>query len=360
MKRIVLIMAMVGVALTAPAQDNDAKQSEYISVFQYWKEHNILQHLDLSVTAGTTGIGLEVSSPVTDWFQVRAGYDFMPRFTKKLKFGVMIGSEPAAGSEKFDRMSAMMETISGYKVEDHVDMIAKPTLNHFKLLVDVFPFKQNRHWHFTAGFYWGSGTIAVADNSTESMKSLLSVMMYNRMYENAKSNRPLFDFDKLFEIMYPDKDEDWRDEQISKYHLNVIPRELYDKIIAAGRLSFDLGYFNHDMVDDTGVEHKAGERYNFEPGSDGMVHVKATANKFKPYLGFGYGGRLAKGRDDWQISFDAGVLFWGGSPALYTHDGVDLVKDVRGITGQVGNYVDIAKAFKVYPVLNLKITKRIF
>lgn len=359
MKRVLFIMAIVGVALMAPAQNNETQRSEFIPVSQYWKEHNILQHLDLSLTAGSTGIGLELSSPVTDWVQVRAGYDFMPRFTKTLKFGVMIGNEPAANSSKFERMSAMMEMISGYKVEDHVDMIAKPTMNHFKLLVDVFPFKQNRHWHFTAGFYLGSSTIAVADNTTESMASLLSVNMYNRMYEREEQRLPLIDYyGILTQIMGMTGDE--ADDFLSKNHLSGIPVELYDRIHNAGRLSFDLGYFNHDMVDDNGVEHKAGERYNFEPGSDAMIHVKAKANKFKPYLGFGYGGRLAKGRDDWQISFDAGALFWGGSPALYTHDGVDLVKDVRGITGQVGRYVDIAKAFKVYPVLNLKITKRIF
>ena len=359
MKRIVLMMAMVGVALTAPAQDNDAKQSEYISVFQYWKEHNILQHLDLSVTAGTTGIGLEVSSPVTDWVQVRAGYDFMPRFTKKLKFNMLLNGESAVGSEQFEHRSLAMESISGFKIEDHVDMIGKPTMNHAKLLVDVFPFKNNRHWHFTAGFYWGSGTVAVADNSTEAMTSLLSVGIYNRMYERAIQGLPVIDFYGILTgVLEMDPDE--ADEYISRNHLNMMPDDLYELLVSGGRMSFDLGYFNHDMVDDNGVEHKAGERYNFEPGSDAMVHVKAKVNRFKPYLGLGYGGRLVKGRDDWQISFDAGALFWGGAPALYTHDGVDLVRDVRDIGGQVGDYIKVAKAFKVYPVLNLKITKRIF
>ena len=72
--------------------------SEYIPVFQYWKEHNIFQHLDLSVTAGTTGIGIEASSPIGEYFQLRAGYDFMPRFTAKMKFDVTIGGKPALPS----------------------------------------------------------------------------------------------------------------------------------------------------------------------------------------------------------------------------------------------------------------------
>lgn len=374
MKRFCFIVAMsslaMGVGAQEPAQPSvqpgqqrlellNEKQSEYIPVLQYWKEHDILQHLDLSVTLGSMGVGLEVSSPIGEYFQVRAGYEFTPRFTKRLRFNMMLGDESAVGSERFERRSQMMESISGYKLEDHVDMIAKPTMNHAKLLLDVFPFKNNKHWHFTAGLYWGPKQVAVADNCTEAMASLLSVGMYNRMYERAEAGLPLVDFYGILTgIMGMDPDD--ADEYISKNHLNVIPVDFYNTLVSSGRLSFDLGYFNYDVTDDNGVEHKAGERYKLVPGSDGMIHVKAKANSLKPYLGFGYGGRLVKGRDDWQISFDAGALFWGGSPGLYTHDGINLVKDVRGISGQVGNYVDVAKAFKVYPVLSLKITKRIF
>ena len=49
------------------------------------------------------------------------------------------------------------------------------------LLVDVFPFKNNKHWHFTAGFYWGNSTIGKAYNTTEDMPSLVAVGIYNNM-----------------------------------------------------------------------------------------------------------------------------------------------------------------------------------
>jgi len=106
--------AMVGLSLGAWAQEPQAalqapqvpqgeatlpvlneKPSEYIPVFQYWKENNVFQHLDLSVTAGTTGIGIEASSPIGEYLQLRAGYDFMPRFTAKMKFDITIGGKPA-------------------------------------------------------------------------------------------------------------------------------------------------------------------------------------------------------------------------------------------------------------------------
>ncbi|MBQ8991077.1 MAG: hypothetical protein IJ084_03615 [Prevotella sp.] len=375
-KRMLFLGAMVGLSLGAWAQEPQAalqapqvpqgeatlpvlneKPSEYIPVFQYWKENNVFQHLDLSVTAGTTGIGIEASSPIGEYLQLRAGYDFMPRFHAKMKFDVTIGGKPAHQYDAqgnpvesaFDKMQRMMLGFSGYEVEDHVDMIGKPTMNNFKLLLDFFPFKTNKHWHFTAGFYWGPSQFAMADNTTEAMTSLLAVGIYNRIYERAQNNFPLMEWE----------DMGISDEIIDKYHLNFIPTELYQQIVSYGRLGFTLGTFKHEVVDNDGVVHKAGETYNMEPGDDGMIHVRAKSNPFKPYVGFGYGGNLVKGRDDWKICFDAGVWFWGRTK-LYTHDGIDLLNDVENIGGQVGDYVDLFKAFKVYPVLNLRITKRLF
>ena len=217
----------------------------------------------------------------------------------------------------------------------------------------------------TVGFYWGPSKFAYADNTTESMVSLLSVGMYNRMYDRAMAGDPLFDW-TAFGLT---------EDQIEKYHLNAIPTGKFESM---GRLGFGIGYYKNDVYgtfqDDVydedgnwihkkgeyGVIHAAGDRYIMEPGSDGMVHVTAKSKAFKPYVGFGYRGRLMKDRDDWQIGIDAGAMFWGGTPDLYTHEGVNLTKDVENIGGQVGKYVDVFKAFKVYPVLSLKVTKRLF
>ena len=53
-------------------------------------------------------------------------------------------------------------------------------------------------------------------------------------------------------------------------------------------------------------------------------------------------------------------MFWGGTPKVVTHDGTDLVNDVDNVRGKVGDYVEIIKKFKVFPVLNLRITRRLF
>ena len=96
------------------------------------------------------------------------------------------------------------------------------------------------------------------------------------------------------------------------------------------------------------------------PDENSMVKAWAYANRIKPYVGFGYGGRLLKKDDSWHVSFDCGAMFWGGVPKVVTHDGTDLVNDVRNIPGKVGDYVDIIKNFHVFPVLNLRLTKRLF
>ncbi len=362
MKKFVCMAAVACLALPLQAQTenphnqsvrilNENEKSEYIPVFQYWKEHNILQHLDVSLTAGTTGIGIDVASQIGDYVQVRAGYDYMPRFDKNLKFNLTVGGEPARQYDsegnrvitKFDKMKELLYQFTGFDIEDHVDMVGTPTMNNFKFLVDVSPLKDYKNWHVTAGFYWGPSQFARAENSTEAMVSLLSVGMYNRMYEKAVAGEPLIDLSEF----------------IPGASMSI-NEELYDKLISYGRLGFALGTFKHDVTDNNGVVHHAGEPYILEPDDDCMVRVKAKSNSFKPYLGFGYSGRLVKNRDDWKISVDAGALFWGGTPDLIVHDGINLTKDVENIGGQVGDYVDLFKVFKVYPVLTVRFTKNIF
>ena len=151
---------MLFVTLLFLTTQGQERQSDYIPVSQYWKEHNILQHLDVSITLGTTGVGFDLASPIGDYLQVRAGYAFMPRFHHNMSFGVQVGE--TYDDAVFNRLAFMMESFTGYRVDNKIEMIGEPTFNNAKLLVDVFPFKNNKHWHFTAGVYWGPSKIAEA------------------------------------------------------------------------------------------------------------------------------------------------------------------------------------------------------
>lgn len=354
----------------------EANSSNYIPVFQYWKEHNIFQHLDVSLTLGTPGIGIDVASPIGNYVQVRAGYEFMPRLTKRMSFEMTINGQPAKSYDedgnrqetRFDKLKEFMYSFTGYDIEDHVDMIGKPTMNNLKFMVDVFPFKNNKHWHFTAGFYWGSSKFAEAENSTEAMVSLVSAGIYNKMYESAKNGDPLISFDPY---QFP---------TLSGVSIQM-PDQVRKKFLDYGEMGFVVGYLTHDITDAEGnvlmsktmVDTKGNtiqRPYIVAPDEDGMVRVTASSKSFKPYFGFGYGGNLVKKRDDWKISFDCGAMFWGGTPELVVYHGlklpdgsyrdISLTEDVENIGGKVGSYVKLFKSLKVYPVLSLRITKRLF
>jgi len=336
MKKIVL-------AIIAACSLSSAQAQESKNLGTWMKDNKIFQNLDLSVTAGTTGIGIDLASKIGDNVQLRAGYEFMPRFNMSIYFPVEVGGKPAKQYDAngnriestFDRLSNMLTDLTGFTVADEVEMIGKPTVNNFKFLVDVFPFR-NKHWHFTAGFYWGPSQFAYAENSTSAMTSLLAVSMYNQIYDKCVNDEPIIEIDG-----------DGTDKNPG---MSIFLTEAYrQKIVNYGRMGFHVG------------DNKAtGDSYIMEAGEDGMVKVRAKSNPFKPYLGFGYGGRLIKNRDDWKVSFDAGAMFWGGTPDLYTHDGTNLTNDVENISGKVGDWVDFIGGIKVYPVLSVRFTKSLF
>lgn len=352
MKRIGCFAVMMAFGLSVNAQSGMQQelpvqselQSDYIPVTQYWREHNVFQHLDASINLGTTGVGIELSSPMGDYFQLRGGFSIMPKFHHNMTFGVQVGETNDVS--KFNRLSGMMEQFTGYKVNNSVDMIGEPTWSNAHVLIDVFPFKKNKHWHFTAGVFIGPSKVAKAYNSTEDMPSLLGVKLYNMMYEKAVVYDPIINI-TVGDINYSLDDPD-------------ITEVLHRYFLAYGRMGVHVGDYAHDIYDEAGnLLHEKGKPYMVEPDADGMVKVDVKTNSIRPYLGFGYGGRLFKGNNTYKVSFDCGAMFWGGTPRIYTHDGTDLSKDVENISGKVGTYVDLLKTFKVFPVFNIRLTKTI-
>lgn len=343
MKKSVLLFIAICFVLKAGAQSMDDSlvvqaepKSKYIPIFQFWKEHDIFQHLDASVTLGSTGIGFDVSSPMGEYAKLRAGFSFMPHIHYSTRFEVQVGENPTESQSKFQTLSGLLRDMTGYEVDNKIDMVEVPTYYNFNLLVDVYPFKDNKHWHFTAGFYLGNSTIGKAYNTTEDMPSLVAVGIYNNMYEKAIRKEPFVTFNYNGNPIAITDDPEYQDM-------------LYKKFSEYGRMGVRIG--NH--VSD-------GSPYAIEPDENSMVKAEVRVNTFKPYLGFGYGGRLFKGDDRYTISFDCGAMFWGGTPSILTHDGTDLAKDIENIKWKVGDYVDFIKGFKVFPVLNVRVTRTIF
>lgn len=329
MKKILFSFALAVVTLTSQAQ-------------------NMFNHLDLGVTLGTTGIGLDAAMPVGDYVKLRTGFEVMPRFNYDMNFGVesFDGTGTSIDQSTFNRMAEVLYGLTGFKVDQNVTMKGKPTMWNFKFMVDVYPFKNNKHWHFTAGFHWGPSKIAEAVNAQEDSPSLFAVGMYNHIYDVAYADWVLDIPTPLIET-----------ETTGAVYMDP---SMEKTILSMGRMGIPIGKYSHDMTDAQGNVHKKGETYYMQPNENSMVSVDARTNSFKPYLGVGYEGRLIKGNDNYKIGFDAGLMFWGGTPSIITHDGTDLVHDVEDINGKVGDYVKLIKGVKVFPVLNLRITRRIF
>ncbi len=317
---------------------------------QPWDKFN---HLNVGVTLGTTGLGVEASMPINKYLWVRSGLSFMPRVEVPMTFGIQIGDDPAASKNKFDRMASVLEDLTGTPVSDEVKMTGKAKMWNWHVLFDIYPLQQNLHWRVTAGFFLGPSNVAEAFNQTESMTSLLAVDIYNNTYDKLHgktmrelANVKLIDLGPGYEDIYTDLD------------VLLKMQELFDK---AGRMGIHLGDYSHDITDEDGnVIHKKGDPYVMTPNQEHMVKADMKVNAFKPYIGIGYDGRLVKGNDRLHVGFDAGIMLWGGKPSLYAHDGTDLINDVEGITGKVGDYVDFMSKLSVYPVANVRFTYTIF
>ena len=342
MKRLFSICIVLGLASTSVL----AQDYQFLNADQ-GARYNIFNHLDASVTLGTTGIGLEVASPITNWAQLRLGYSFMPHFNYDMEFDIQVGDKKeskydAQGNRvetKFDRLATMLENLTGYVVDDEVTMTGRPTYHNFKFLVDVFPFQNDKRWYVTAGFFWGPSRVAKAFNKTEEMSSLLAVGIYNRLYENTMASYAKgFPYDPIISVGGIDID--------GKTEVEA----MYQRLSKYGRMGIHIG----DRVsDDT--------PYMMEPGSDGMVKAEVRVNSFKPYLGIGYGGRISKKMDRLHIGVDLGVMYWS-KPSVLTHDGTDLAQDIKDgtIKGKVGDYVDLIKGTSFFPVLDVRLVYSIF
>ena len=336
-----LVLAVVGMtSVTVTAQTNQ----------QSW---GLFNHLDVGVTLGTTGLGVEAAMPINNFLRVRSGLSYMPRVEVPMTFGIQVGDDPAKSQSKFNRMAGVMESFTGSPVSDEVKMTGKATMWNWHLLFDFHPLKKNKHWRLTAGFFLGPSNVAEAFNQTESMASLLAVDIYNNTYDKLHglnkrdlAKVKLIDLGPGYEDIYTDPD------------VLLKMQELFDK---AGRMGIHLGDYTHDITDEDGnVIHKKGDPYVMTPDDDHMVKANMKVNAFKPYIGFGYDGRLVKGNDRLHVGFDAGVMLWGGKPSLLTHDGTDLINDVEGVTGKVGDYVDVMSSLTVFPVVNVKFSYTIF
>ena len=188
MKRHILALCLAAVSATAMAQQ-DAK-----ILRNGW-----FNHLDVAATVGTSGIGFDLATPMTDWARLRLGGVFRPwvRYDASFTMEVSEGLSSAEQSSRFDEMATKMQSLIGRKPTRTVDMEGDMRMNNFKFLVDIFPFKNNRHWHVTVGFYYGNSTLIHAINTAESSANIQAANAFNSMYRKALGKESLVNFSQV-------------------------------------------------------------------------------------------------------------------------------------------------------------------
>lgn len=315
-------------------QNPDSIPMKLSRIMQWCKEKGVGTSLDAGISLGDMGIGLEVSTPVTKWTNVRVGVDWVPKFHAPLKFNLntYVSGMPTGN---FNHVADLVYNMTGIEIDETVNMRGTGSMINFKFLVDVFPVPSNRHWHITAGFYAGTSMFAKAVNTYDEKPTLVGLNIYNRAYEYFTNVKDIFNV-PLGGGAYMDPD---------------LVEKLQARFEKYGHMGIHIGDF------------KDGTPYIMEPAPDGTISARAYINHVKPYIGAGYSTTLDK-NSRWYFGVDLGMLIWGGVPKVINHDyvtGTDInfTKDLVNIRGKVGDYVKVFKAFPVYPVVAIKISYNI-
>ena len=313
-------------------------------------------HMDLGVNVSSTGIGADIVMPVGDYVRVRTGFTYMPRFTFSSNFKVdFVGK---VSEDKLRRMKDMTSYITGQPMQDNIDMQMKPCWTQFKFLVDIMPFKNNKHWNVTLGFYAGPSTVGEALNDPSGNTTLVGINMYNSMYIKACKGEPMFKYE----------------DSNGKYH-SIDIESLEKQLLEARMMGAPMGTFAD------------GSKAVMVPDRNNQARAEMTISKFRPYLGIGYTTALSRDHR-FNMAIDAGVMFMGGSPHVYvdnvyrvnqdddydmiywdeeafdwknrTPERIDLTRDVTNIPGKVGDMVSTINKFKCWPVLSITFSQRLF
>lgn len=288
--------------------------------------HGVLNKLELGVTVGTTGLGIELGTPITKWARLRVGASYIPHVALPMHFSLMTYAEGTSiNTGNFDKVKDMMYEVSGYEIDDVIDVDAVPKMWNLKVLADIYPIPNNHHWRLTGGVFIGNNTLGTARNTISEAPSLLAMNLYNKMYD-------VFMSDYFFE--HPLVSDVYMDP--------LVIDEARKRFEQYGVMGVHLG------------DYKNGEPYFMQPDKDGTVSARAIVNKVRWYGGIGYETSISKDKR-WNIGVDLGAMFWGGEPTVMTHDGVNMTDDLVNIRGSVGDYMDLMRQLKVYPTIEFRI-----
>ena len=104
------LLAACSIALPAMSQTGTGNEGEAKTI-------KPLNNLEVSINAGSTGVGFDVSSYVHKMVRVRTGFDFMPKVKPTMNFLIEGGRYDNDGNwitTQFGEMANMLENFTGY------------------------------------------------------------------------------------------------------------------------------------------------------------------------------------------------------------------------------------------------------
>lgn len=243
-------------------------------------------HIDVAGTIGTTGLGFDISMPMSEWAQLRVGGVWMPYFHFGPSFGVEVSEDLPADmqGQRFQNIANTMENLLGTRPELSVKMEGDFSTSNFKCLVDIFPIKKNRNFHVTVGFYYGGTDLITAGVSQYSMRNLTAIGALNSLYRKALGDKDGIVFDaEAMGINIPSgaysenaiKNLRAWGEKAGQKTVNwddLNQREVENCVYAENAFSVSLGQYSHDIVakEDIYYEYTAelDNPYNVSIGKD--------------------------------------------------------------------------------------------
>ena len=198
----------------------------------------------------------------------------------------------ASAFEDVDERILAYAGVDPQSIPNEVDITARLDMMNYKVLMNIYPFKKSG-LHLTAGFYYGNDKLVTA--STQMPKEFMDA-----------ANQVIEAEDKF-------KDE-----------LDVIFTDEYRSFLeVAPEGSIDL-------------------------------YIK-TPKKLKPYVGFGFGRAVPKGR--LGLNMDFGVMFHG-TPEIGSSN-PELAKEINRMLAEE-ELTETFNQLNIYPVLSIRLIGRIF
>lgn len=328
------------------------------------------KHVGLSVEAGTTGLGVNLSYPLlTDHIILTLGYNF-PVYTitksAELSTGYVNGkvgqvnsmitdfnNRASSYNQNIPSMTELGLNVSEMQLIDPIeplesmnaDLEAKINFGNFKAMLEIYPTKKS-YFHFTFGVMVGNGDwmniSAAVDQHTwgtyekalaASEQAANTVRTYNA---NLASNNAIID-------QY--------NTQIDQYNQipGVTPLSHIQNLPSVGE---------QPPVDDAAAVSLNGQLFVLDKNSGGRLDVALKVKKVKPYIGVGFGSSVpTKRRLGCQMEVGA---YYQGKPILESPQENPTFEGAFYRDKLIDEVVKTIVHFQWYPQITLRFTGRLF